>query len=410
MIVVAGENKDHQLGVESNNKAINESPIVCPPDNLKLDITSLLSFSVYCGHAVWITLDGKAHAIGDNKSFEISKSLPEGEIKQSSIFEINDNEGKPCIFLSALCGYEYTLFLVQSNSSNQNNRLIYSHSSNKKFQLFLNISGHNPVALFGGYSIAAAIDSNGEIIIIANPLSPQFISLPGGEKSVQIACGNKYLYSLSASGHVYMSHRKSDSDEFEPFTEVNELKKVKIIQISGTFNHFFAISTDGVTYARGRNSAGCLGTGRGIEKAKQFTQVTSLLNCKIKSAYAGCDHSLFQTEEGKILACGDDCYGEIPLNEDPTEDDIFLPIDTNIKSGSSFSIAGEHLTISFVNCKVPPNIPNKIVTEDMPVAASICAELNKFMASNNNNIVSTTSSTNEKETTETSQSKCCILI
>lgn len=405
MLRVAGENKARQLGVDPNNKSIDGSQIVYPPDNFKLDTSSLLSFSVYSTHTVWITCDGKAHAIGDNTQFKISKSLPEENIKESTIFEIQDSEGKTCTVLSAICGINYTLYLIQCDVNNKSTQLAYSHSENKESPIFLNLSGRNPIALYGGHSIAAAIDSDGAIIIINNAHSPQYLTLPSNKKSVQLACGNKYIFSLSSDGKVFMSHLKSDSDGFEPFTEVSELRKVNISQISGTHHHFFAISDEGVVYCRGRNSSGCLGTGHGIDKTKKFIQVTNLLNCRIKSAYAGCDHSLFQTEDGKIIACGNNCYGEIPLSNGPSEDDVFLPIDTDIIEKASFCIAGEHLSAVFVGCSAPPNMPNKKVEKGIPVSASPCPELEKFIVSNNN-----TSTAREKETVETSQSKCCLLI
>lgn len=409
MIKVSGENKNRQLGVDSNNKSINGSQIVCPPDNFKLDVSSLLSLSTYFTHTVWVTRDGKGHVIGDNTLFKIGKLLPDSEIKDSSIFEIYDSEGKACTLLSAVCGNEYTLFLIQSPNSNQNMQLAYSHSSIKESPVFLNISGHNPVALFGGLSTSAAIDSEGTIIVVTNSSSVQYLTLPGGEKSVQLACGDKYIFSLSSNGHVFMSHLKSGTEEFELFIEVSELRKVNVIQISGTHHHFFAISNDGIVYCRGHNSSGCLGTGQGIDKSKKFIQVTSLLNCKIKNAYAGCDHSLFQTEDDKIIACGNNAYGGIPLTDGPNEDDIFLPIDTDIKSGASFCIAGEHLTMTFVGCDAPPNIPNKIIEKGMPVAASACPELQKFISNGNNNTPATATSRGN-ETPESSQSKCCLLI
>lgn len=410
MIKVSGENKNHQLGVESNNKSINGSQIVCPPDNLKLDVSSLLSISTYCNHTVWVTRDGKVHAIGDNTLFKISKTLPESDIKESSTFEIFDSEGKSTTVLSAVCGIKYTLYLIQSNDLTKSIQLAYSNASNKQNPVFLNISGRNPVALFGGYSTSAAIDSNGEIIIINDESSVQFFSLPNNEKSVQLACGSKYIFSLSSDGHVFMSHLKSDSNEFEPFIEVSELRKTNIIQIAGTHNHFFAISDDGIVYCRGHNSSGCLGAGRGIDKSKKFVQVTSLLNCKIKNAFAGLDHSLFQTKDGKIIACGNNCYGELPLTGGPNDDDIFLPVDTDITSDASLCIAGEHLTVVFVGCEAPPNIPNKKVEKEMPIAASACPELEKFIANGNNNNNTVTNTARGNETVESSQSKCCILI
>ena len=44
-----------------------------------------------------------------------------------------------------------------------------------------------------------------------------------------------------------------------------------------------------------------LGIGKGTDDVSEFVEISSLKKYKIKHAYAGFNHSLFQTEDGKVL-------------------------------------------------------------------------------------------------------------
>lgn len=75
-MIVAGFNRCNQLIEKSNNKNSYGYPIIIPPKKSQLDENSLLSFSTYSQHSVWITKDQKAFAIGDNIDGRISNILP----------------------------------------------------------------------------------------------------------------------------------------------------------------------------------------------------------------------------------------------------------------------------------------------------------------------------------------------
>ena len=90
--------------------------------------------------------------------------------------------------------------------------------------VFLDIGSHEPVSLFGGYSHAAAICADGEIIFINSdtvknsPSSPiAAFSLPGGEKVTMVACLSKSVFALSSSGRVFASDFESGSCAFKIF-------------------------------------------------------------------------------------------------------------------------------------------------------------------------------------------------
>lgn len=78
---------------------------------------------------------------------------------------------------------------------------------------------------------------------------------------------------------------------------------------------------------------------------------------KIKGVYAGYNHSLFLTEEGKVLSCGGNRYGELLLDRCDDDEVIFTPVEAIIESGSSFCNAGFLLSAVFVDEKLPLNMP-----------------------------------------------------
>lgn len=92
--------------------------------------------------------------------------------------------------------------------------------------------------------------------------------------------------------------------------------------------------------------------------------VQPLENYKIKEAYAGNNHSLFLTTDGKVLACGSNNYGQIPASSILTNVDkvYYTPVETLVSSGASFCIAGGLVSIFFSNC-VPEKMPNKTIVK-----------------------------------------------
>lgn len=152
------------------------------------------------------------------------------------------------------------------------------------------------------------------------------------------------------------------------FNEVSELKGIEIICISGINEHCLAVSKDGKVFCRGYNNFGQLGLGKDIQKLTEFKEIQSLSKYKIVAAYAGSFHSLFQTEDGRILACGYNRAGELLMA--PCDYNIYEPILTNV-SNASFFIAGNCSTGIFKNY-IPPFCPNKRIDIDC-----ICTSFSK---------------------------------
>ena len=68
--------------------------------------------------------------------------------------------------------------------------------------------------------------------------------------------------------------------------------------------HQFAVSNEGKVYAWGRNEKGQLGL-NDLKDRKCPTLVTELTGYRIVATAVGKNHSLFLTDKGQILACGD---------------------------------------------------------------------------------------------------------
>ena len=81
-----------------------------------------------------------------------------------------------------------------------------------------------------------------------------------------------------------------------------------IIEVSGIHEHCLALSKEGKVFGYGKNFNGIMGFDSDIEIISKFKEIPSLCKYKIKAAYAGVDHSLFLTDEDKVLHCGEnDC-------------------------------------------------------------------------------------------------------
>ena len=365
MMKVAGYNYKC-LCANWNLKTKEGYRIVCPPNESNLDISSLISYSVYCYHAVWITKDGHAFAIGDNIEKQIYECLPKHFIEYKTEVTIQDNDRNTYIPISAVCGRFYTLYLVKSPKGQF--KLAYVHSKNNGVPIFLDLNDHNPIALFGGMSNCAVVTDNGSIIIITkaildSPHTPlESIPLPDGEKTTYVACCDDYIFALSNTGKVYqyrlMAYCPSSS-----FSEVKKLKGKRFVSLSGTFKSCFAVTDNGLVYGHGSNDHGKLGLGRDMWGTDGFKKIKSLQDYKITNAYAGCFHSIFKTDDGKIVGFGWNRYGELLVDIDPNEDCVFTPTVANITGDVTYCDVGDSLSAVYVGCEPPINSPNQLINE-----------------------------------------------
>ncbi|KAK8894663.1 hypothetical protein M9Y10_023100 [Tritrichomonas musculus] len=328
-----------------------------------LDVTSLLSFSTWC-HSVWIMQNGEAFAVGSNKCGEIMSTMKKTKFSKDTKIEFQYKNCQPCKFISAVCGFDFTLYEVSEETSTDSSQLIYAYKD--KETIFLNIGKRSPLSLFGGRYTSAVIDTEGAVSIITDSVfnSPttelEFFNLPGNEKAVKAACGDDRVIVLSESGRVFECSLKATKKSFSEVT--GELSKVKIVEISGTTNHFFAISDKGKVFGLGSNDRNKLGMPNDVKKVNEFKLVESLDSYHVVEAFAGISESVFKTSKGEILACGSNSNGKLML-KDASISNAYPPVETAITHDTTFCILGNAKSVVFCGVEPPQNTPNRKVSK-----------------------------------------------
>ena len=302
--------------------------------------------------------------IGDNRDGRISSSLRKTEISQFTEFSIKDDSGRQLAPISAVC-IEYGTLYMFSKISGDGRQLVYCDFDIKGGDpVFLDIGDDDPVSFFGCYWHSPAISDKGEVIFIngyAVKNSPNSriaaVSLPEGEKASSVACLEYSVFVLSSNGRVFSSKIESGSNVLR-FSLVSELSGYEIVWVSGTYEHCLAVSKEGRVFGLGSNERGQFGLGEETKSVSSFTEISSLLGYEIRAAYAGYNHSLFETREGKILSCGSNECGELLLSSGPSKEKVYSPRETTITGGATFCIAGNCLSSVFVGGYPPRNTPN----------------------------------------------------
>lgn len=360
-IDVCGRNNNFALREKSNHKTRDGDKYIYPPFKSEFNPSEVISYSIY-DKTVAVTKDGVAHAIGDNSKSQISGSLRKKVLQKFSDINIKDAHNKDCLVKSAVCGGDYALYLITPKDDDSKKQLAYSHTNlEKEYPFVLNIGESIPIAIFGGYTDCAAITSVGSIIYIHELLYQSMsssiiaVSLPGNEKAVSVVCCYDFVIVLGISGRVY----ESKKDQILLFTEIPELKGKGIKSISGIYQHCFAVSNDGKVYVRGKDAdnSGCLCLGKNAKSPDKFKEVKELSKYNIEEAYAGTNHSLFKTSDGKLLGCGDNRYGQILLASGPCKEKIYKPVET-IVTNASYCVLGDCKTVIFKDCEPRMN-PNR---------------------------------------------------
>lgn len=175
------------LGEKPNNKGQYERNFIYPPIKMSFDSSSLLSHSAYHEHSVLITRYCSLKGIGNNFEQQICHNLGRSCANHFTDFSIEDDSGNQLTPLSAVCTGYGTLYMLSKNS--RRHLALFGKDKKDDNSSFLDIGNHQPVALFGGHVKLAAIDSEGEVILINHyPSTKTFklhiatVSLPDGKK------------------------------------------------------------------------------------------------------------------------------------------------------------------------------------------------------------------------------------
>lgn len=146
---------------------------------------------------------------------------------------------------------------------------------------------------------------------------------------------------------------------------INEVSDVTFVCIAGTSGHALAVDEDGLVYGRGSNECGQLGM-NSLEEAliNNFVRLPKFSKSKIVSVSCGVDHSLFLNEKGAIYACGNNRSGQLFFSKLEMDDCGIKPTKTPVKSGATFCIADNGISVAFLYSQPPPSTPNQKYESD----------------------------------------------
>lgn len=332
------------------------------------NLPPISSYSFNSDRTVMITTNNEIYCLGNNAYLRIIGSLPDTEFTEFTRFYIKDKKGQILNPISAYCSKNSTLYMVSQSKDSDKNFLGYSGDFiHTEHPYFYDMNDLNPVAIFGsdgGYYFWA-INEEGSIIFIPS-FSPgheyklEATLLPDGEKACNIAFGYNYSFVLTLSGRVLMVQKDSNSLP-ATFIKYCSFEGLKITNISGIDNNrCWVLSEEGRIFLYGFN-----------EHYRQFCffefeKNILFYNYKIIAVYDGCDYSMFQTDEGKIISCGSNNCGKLLINNQQTKVDIekaSSPMETVITKDAKFCITGSKKSFVFVGID-PLMSPNRKISAD----------------------------------------------
>jgi alpha-tubulin suppressor-like RCC1 family protein len=254
------------------------------------------------GHFLALDIDGTVYARGTNKYGQLGL----GDTTDRDRFtEVSSLERKKIIAIAA--GYCHS-FAIDSGGK------VYATGWNNGGQLGLGDIGQ---------------DTNRAVFTEVSSLS--------GKKIIAIAAGDKHSLALDKDGKSYATGWNgsgqlglSDTEARAVFSLISWLGGKRIVpmpaiqladeygkQITPIFagdDHSFAIDSEGMVYAAGRNNDGKLGLGNGYSYGV-FIGVLSLSGKTIIAMAAGDDHSLALTNDGRVYATGENAHGQLGLDD-----------------------------------------------------------------------------------------------
>lgn len=360
MIFISGSNKNLDYFIKKNNsKHPEQIPFFLSDIYPQIELTDIISISFGKEHTIWITENGTLYAIGDNTKGQISGSISKEILKTPTKITFDNKNFR---FSSVVSGDHYVLYLTLSDHPQL--LLVNSLINDGNPTVIPLLENQIPVSLFGGDQNCGIVDSTGSSIIISNMNDPTilYLSLPNDEKIISLSLCNNFFIALSSTGKVYSRQFK----EMSNFVEIEELKNIKISQISGKYSHFLALADDGRVFSSGNNLFGELGYSNDIKNCSKFIQIETIDKYyKVINVFAGFNCSFFIVDDGKLLYCGNrktEC-GRLITKFNHFID--FVPSDTFVNKGCNFVITEMNFTVIFVNCKQPSNTSNQKIGENL---------------------------------------------
>ncbi|KAK8894264.1 hypothetical protein M9Y10_022699 [Tritrichomonas musculus] len=337
LMIGAGDDMSHQLGVEPDAQSSKGNQIVQMPAGIPLITKGLVSMSAGLRHSVFVFDDGKIIAAGDDRNDQIGVnqqqlySVPT-EVKILSESALSEN-GK---VIQVACGEYYTAYLTENgsifingwrNPGNQYKAEIIEDGNAVKF-----------VLIQAGFDAPVAIGENGALYIFDsyyNTKPPiKFIS----EKPFyDVARGSNFIIAIDIEGNVFGSgcaiNNKTDiTSKFEKIPNLGNIQSGRVFA-----NYKTAAVLDlkeGKVYV--------------MNTENKFELIESLQDQKVVNMDVGKFYALFVTDKSELFALGQNSFGELMLGK-TDENPLTLTHGAFQRMKINFVKCGTHHSFAIVN-------------------------------------------------------------
>ncbi|KAM9768701.1 secretion-regulating guanine nucleotide exchange factor isoform 2-T2 [Dama dama] len=122
-----------------------------------------------------------------------------------------------------------------------------------------------------------------------------------------------FAWGANSYGQLGLGHKEDvlSAQQLNDFCKPGCIKR-----ITGGGGHSAVVTDEGILFVCGLNKDGQLGLGH-TEEVLYFTLCRSLLGCAIQQVACGWDFTIILTENGQVLSCGSNSFGQLGVPHGP---------------------------------------------------------------------------------------------
>ncbi|OHT06302.1 hypothetical protein TRFO_25637 [Tritrichomonas foetus] len=302
IMLVAGKNKNRMLHTDSNMVTENGNDIISPAKKCDLDPTTIKRFAIGASHTVYITNDGEAFGIGDDKDFVFGTRQPRNYNKVVKIeFQGFENQK----FVDVVCGMFYTMYELDDGT------LIYcSRFCQKRRPAIHRLKEGDPIFLTGSYFRPGVIDSNGHAYLFdpKNPYNDALKIIITDQQFFDMCIGDlnedepNFVILCTRNRKVYGNYKLNHNSD--KFVEITQFQNVSVKKVVGNYCHAVVLLNSGFSayiFACNISPSSELFT---LFNGGKFHFIQKFVRTKIVHASTNSDSVLFITSQGDIIVSG----------------------------------------------------------------------------------------------------------